>query len=138
MHPDTSTQAAHAITQGTIDGLDVVPGASVWGFAMFLSPEPIEITLSIGSATRTLVGQASGPRLVEFAFPKNCSDPTRVVYHGKALTDDLPLSVSGFRGVGGESMIVGFSFLGTPRQSHSTPATVHDVVVAAFQAFDHA
>jgi hypothetical protein len=135
MDQDTSTHAP-AISQGTIDGLDVVPGASVWGFAMFLSAEPIEVTLSIGSETRRLVGQNSGSRLVQFSFQKKGAAATRVVSRGKAVADNLPLSVSGFRGVGGESMIVGFSLLGTPRQSASNPATVHDVVVALFQVFD--
>ena len=64
------------------------------------------------------MGQASGPRLVELAFPEELLNPFASCITGRALTELHPAIGASIWSSWRESMIVGLHFLGTP-SSHT-------------------
>ena len=98
------------------------PGATLWGLAVFLTDEPIELTVAIGQATQVIRGRFDGQRLSEYSWQNTSSWTQRVGIRAVALSGDRELPTAQARYRKWEHVYVAFGRRGTPEK----PSDRHD------------
>lgn len=116
--------------------IDLPPGATLWGFVMFRSDEAVEVVIAGGKESRVLVGEMAGPRVAEFSWRNNSAEAQQVQVRGRTVASNQELMISGFRGTGHESWVIGFGLRGSPHEApDGRPA--HEAVLATFVVYDN-
>jgi hypothetical protein len=122
-------------TQEFLSPYDLPAKSTLWGFVMFRSDEATEVVISSGKQTKVLVGQLTGPRVSEFSWRNGSAEAEQLRVRGRAVASDRELIISGVRGTGRESWVIGFGLHGSPNETQDG-RSVHEAVLAAFVMYD--
>jgi hypothetical protein len=119
--------------------VDLPPGTTLWGAAMFLSDTVIEVSIGTLRSSKSLRGRIDGKRLVEYAWRNDSSKPERLGIRAKVLAGNIDLPPSLVRFTAEQGCYVEFGRRSAPVDPADRVGPYpRDVVVVGFIVFGDA
>jgi len=93
---------------------DVPPGATLWGLVVFTGEDPVEMTLAVGKAIKSIRGRFGGQRLVEYSWRNASRSAEQVAIRARAMAGDRELPPAKVQFLSEQNVYVGFGRRSTP------------------------
>ncbi len=93
---------------------DVPPGATLWAMAVFLSDEPIELTVGAGTDVQSIRGHYAAQRLKEYSWRNTTRTSSRVAVRARALAGARELPPTKVQFISQDHLYVAFGRRGIP------------------------